>query len=260
MHVQVKNVKKNQENERTTGVERKKMFERNRKTVNPINKIALWVTSNDCFLSLCSVTSTSFSHLKSVLGFLVSVTCREKRVTLLVVFLFSIMWHAWVVIKITKQTRISTAVHLRQHVHRSMFFSCSLKTNYIYRPQRSSGKVIFSQWFCSQGRGLFPEGLQFFLGGLQFFRGVSNFFRGGETGVSNFSWGSPIFWGVSTFSKGSPMFLGGLQIFFSFFFNFFPQNFFWDAPTPPPRNSQCASGKHPTGMHSCREITSQGNW
>ena len=85
----------------------------------------------------------------------------------------------------------------------------------IYRPQRSSGKVIFSQACLI----LFTEGGGC---GLQFF---------GERGVvSNFPGGSPIF-------RGSPNFRGVSKFFFQFFFSFFfqflsPQNFFWDAPTP----------------------------
>ena len=47
-------------------------------------------------------------------------------------------------------------------------------------------------------------------------------------------------------------FLGGSEIFFPFFFNFFsPKKSFLDAQhPPPPRDSQCVAGTHPTGMHS----------
>ena len=74
------------------------------------------------------------------------------------------------------------------------------------------------------GGGLVPGGSPIFRGGLQLISG----------GVSKFS-------GGLNFSRGSPIFRGGLQsFFFNFFFFFFqflfPQNFFWDAPTPPRRS------------------------
>ena len=96
----------------------------------------------------------------------------------------------------------------------------------IYRMQRSSGKVIFSQacviLFMGGGSGLgglVPGGcLQFwgvspiFLGGcLQFFGGVSNYFGGLQ-----FFGGSPISQGGGV----SPIFQGVSNFFFSF--NFFP--------------------------------------
>ena len=97
-----------------------------------------------------------------------------------------------------------------------------------YRPQRSSGKVIFSQacviLFTGEGGGVSP----IFQGGLQFFGG-SPIFPGG-----------PIFWGVSNF-------------FFLFFQFFISPKFLLGCtkPPPPPRDGQCAGGTHPTGMHSC---------
>ena len=91
-----------------------------------------------------------------------------------------------------------------------------------YRPQRSSGKVIFSQ-AC----------VILFTGGGVWSRG----------GVSNFSGGSPIFlgWGVwsrrgvSNFSRGGGGWglSGGLQIFFSLQFSP-PQKILLGCTTPPP--------------------------
>ena len=92
---------------------------------------------------------------------------------------------------------------------------------------------IFTGVCDSVHRGRSGHGESPILGGSLQFRG----------GVSPIFGGSPIFRGSLQFFRGSPIFSGGLLIFFSFFFNFFPQNFFWDAPTPagmhhpPPRRS-----------------------
>ena len=137
-----------------------------------------------------------------------------------------------------------------------------------YRPQRSSGKVIFSQacviLFTGGGPG--SGGAYNFSGG-----GVSNFSGGtgwspifgglqffGGGGVPNFSGGGLQFFGergVSNFSVGVSNFSGGVVskfFFLFFFFNFFPHKFLMGC-TPPP-DSQCAGGAHPTGMHSCFHI------
>ena len=98
----------------------------------------------------------------------------------------------------------------------------------IYRPQRSSGKVIFSQACVipfTGGGGLVPG-----------------------DGVSNFSEG-----GSPTIFQGE-----GLQNFFFFFFSsfFFPKTILLGCTNPPSRDGQCAGGTHLTGMHSCTIINS----
>ena len=101
------------------------------------------------------------------------------------------------------------------------------------------------QEFCSQG------------GGVVWSRGgVSNF----SGGVSKFGGVSPIFFGGVQFFRvclqfwGGLQFFGGLQIFFSFFFNFFPPKN--SSGMHPPRDGQCAAGTHPTGMHSsCKQFS-----
>ena len=65
-------------------------------------------------------------------------------------------------------------------------------------------------------------------------------------GVSNFSGGLQFFGGV--------IFLGGWGIFFDFCF-------LWGYTTPPPPDQtleygQRSAGTHPTGMHSCLELSS----
>ena len=121
-----------------------------------------------------------------------------------------------------------------------------------YRPQRSSGKVIFSQAcvILFRGGGSGP-------GGSPIFRGVSNFlgspiFRGSPIfwGVSNFRGGGD---GVSNFPRGGGVSnFGGSPNFFFFFFSIFsPKISSGMHQPPPPRDGQCAGGTHPNGMHSC---------
>ena len=90
-----------------------------------------------------------------------------------------------------------------------------------YRPQRSWAMVILSQvCVCPRGGGW--SGLQFFRGEgvLQFFGGVSNF-------------------------SGGLQFLGGLQIFFSFFFQFlFPKKIPSGMHQPPPRRRRSMGGRY----------------
>ena len=121
----------------------------------------------------------------------------------------------------------SSDICLKRSTYANILGACSLQvwktnvsrppvtTQFHYRPQRSWAKVIFLHLSVILLRGV-----------------------------------SPIFWGGLQFGGGySPIFRGVLQIFFSFFFNFFPpKNSFWDAP---PRDGQCAAGTHPTAMHSC---------
>ena len=164
---------------------------------------------------------------------------------------------------------VNVAIFRKQFCRPELFLMVPISIRTIfcsYRPQRSWAKVIFSEvcvknsvhgggvWVWSRGVSNFlgEEGFSI-LGGVLHFWGVLQIFGGSPIfrGVSNFSGGR----GVSNFSGGKgglQFFRGSPNFFFLFFSISFPQrNSFWDAPTPPPGDGQCAAGTHPTGMHSC---------